>query len=78
MLTTTLSQYGRHRTRPSRANRTVRRRGIRGGLISTLKRDHPRKVYKLTRVGRRVLDAEVERLHDLVAAAQLRTAGVDA
>jgi DNA-binding PadR family transcriptional regulator len=56
----------------------VRRRGIRGGLISTLKRDHPRKVYKLTRVGRRVLDAEVERLHDLVAAAQLRTAGVDA
>jgi DNA-binding PadR family transcriptional regulator len=34
----------------------------------------PRKVYTLTRLGRRVLDAEVERLRGLVAVAQLRTA----
>jgi len=33
----------------------------------------PRKVYALTRMGRRVLEAEIERLHDLVAAARLRT-----
>lgn len=34
----------------------------------------PRKVYALTRLGRRVVDAEVERLRDLVAVARLRTA----
>lgn len=34
----------------------------------------PRKVYALTRLGWRVLDAEVERLRDLVAVAQRRTA----
>lgn len=33
-----------------------------------------RKVYTLTRLGRRLLDAEVERLQALVAVAQLRTA----
>jgi DNA-binding PadR family transcriptional regulator len=38
----------------------------------------PRKVYTLTRLGRRVLDAEVERLNDLVAVAQLRTGEVEA
>jgi DNA-binding PadR family transcriptional regulator len=38
----------------------------------------PRKVYALTRLGRRVLKAEVERLHDLVTAAQLRTVEVEA
>lgn len=34
----------------------------------------PRKVYTLTRLGRRVVEAEVERLRDLVAVARLRTA----
>ena len=33
-----------------------------------------RKVYTLTRLGRRLLEAEVERLQALVAVAQLRTA----
>ncbi len=37
----------------------------------------PRKIYTLTRLGRRVLDAETERLRDLVAVAQLRTAGAE-
>ena len=37
----------------------------------------PRKVYTLTRLGRRVLDAEVERLRGLIAVAQLRTAEVE-
>ena len=35
----------------------------------------PRKTYTLTRVGRRVLDAEVRRLQAVVAAARGRTAG---
>jgi DNA-binding PadR family transcriptional regulator len=34
-----------------------------------------RKVYRLTSVGRQVLDAEVHRLNSLVAAARLRAAG---
>jgi len=34
----------------------------------------PRKVYTLTRLGRRVLEAEVGRLQTLVSAAHLRTA----
>jgi DNA-binding PadR family transcriptional regulator len=38
----------------------------------------PRKVYTLTRLGRRVLDAEVKRLHDLIAIAQLQRAEADA
>ncbi len=33
----------------------------------------PRKTYTLTRVGRRVLDAEIHRLRSVVATAQLRT-----
>jgi DNA-binding PadR family transcriptional regulator len=35
----------------------------------------PRKTYTLTRVGRRVLEAEIDRLHAIVAAAQPRMAG---
>jgi len=35
----------------------------------------PRKVYRLTNLGRRILSAEVARLRTLVTAAQLRTAG---
>jgi DNA-binding PadR family transcriptional regulator len=38
----------------------------------------PRKTYTLTRVGRRVLDAEIRRLRAVVAAAQVRTAGAPA
>ena len=34
----------------------------------------PRKIYALTRLGRRVLDAEVERLRNLVAIAQCHVA----
>ena len=34
----------------------------------------PRKTYTLTRVGRRVLEAEIRRLRSVVAAAQARTA----
>jgi DNA-binding PadR family transcriptional regulator len=37
-----------------------------------------RKVYTLTEVGRRILNAEVDRLQALVATAQLRTAGGEA
>ncbi len=35
----------------------------------------PRKVYRLTDLGRRILNAEVVRLRALVTAAQLRTVG---
>ena len=38
----------------------------------------PRKLYLLTHLGRRVLDAEVERLQALIAIAHLRTSGVRA
>ena len=34
----------------------------------------PRKTYKLTQIGRRVLEAEISRLDALIAAANLRTA----
>lgn len=37
-----------------------------------------RKAYRLTHLGRRLLAAEVERLHNLVAAAQLRAVGEEA
>ena len=37
----------------------------------------PRKVYALTRLGRRVLDGEVKRLRDLIAIAQRQTAEAD-
>jgi DNA-binding PadR family transcriptional regulator len=37
----------------------------------------PRKVYALTRLGHRVLNAEVERLRDLVVVAQRRTPVVE-
>lgn len=35
----------------------------------------PRKAYRLTNLGRRVLEAEIGRLEALVSAARLRTAG---
>ncbi len=35
----------------------------------------PRKVYRLASLGRRILSAEVARLHTLVTAARLRTVG---
>ena len=38
---------------------------------------HERKAYQLSDLGRRILDAEVNRLARLVAAAQLRTVGAD-
>lgn len=38
----------------------------------------PRKVYALTDLGRRILDAEVARLQTLVTVAQLRSAGEQA
>jgi DNA-binding PadR family transcriptional regulator len=37
--------------------------------------DRPRKSYILTSLGRRVLNAEIARLQNLVTVAQLRTAG---
>ena len=40
--------------------------------------ERPRKSYTLTELGRRVLEAETERLGTLVAVARLRTAGEQA
>ncbi len=40
--------------------------------------DRVRKHYALTQLGRRVLEAEVARLHSLVMVAQLRAAGKEA
>ena len=37
-----------------------------------------RKAYRLTHLGRRILEAEVKRLNDLVAAAHLRAVGEEA
>jgi DNA-binding PadR family transcriptional regulator len=37
-----------------------------------------RKAYRLTNLGRKVLEAEVARLHNLVTAAQLRAVGEEA
>ncbi len=38
----------------------------------------PRKVYRLTMMGRRILEAETERLRSLVQAAQIRSVGGEA
>lgn len=38
----------------------------------------PRKVYRLTSLGRRILEAETERLRSLVQAAQIRSVGGEA
>lgn len=37
--------------------------------------NRPRKAYMLTRLGKRILDAEVQRIQSLAAAATLRTVG---
>ena len=50
------------------------------GLIERVEEDdpeesgRPRKFYRLTRLGRQVLEAEMERLHALIAAARRRLA----
>lgn len=46
-----------------------------GGEVETDQPGRPRKAYALTRIGRRVLEAEIARLQRLVTVAGLRTVG---
>jgi DNA-binding PadR family transcriptional regulator len=48
---------------------------IRVDEVESDESSRPRKAYVLTRLGRRVLEAEVARLESLVTVAQLRTLG---